>query len=551
MNLDIRRCDRGHTADALVLILSALHSKQQVQLQKIERYHLSSIGNESGSAAAERLLPAYRKIYEQIRDGILDGQLPPGSRLPASRRLAAEAGVSRNTVLAAFEQLDAEGYLDKRRGSGTYVASSVVPQNLVTHHAPGIMSAKHVGGQDLSTRGASISNAARMPLPTLTGVPARSTAFQIGLPGLDDFPADLWARMVTSRLRRSSRDLMYYDNPAGYRPLREAIASHIATSRGIRCSADQVVIVSGSQQALEFCGRILLDPGDPVWLEDPCYLGAKTALISSGARIVPVPVDSNGLNVAEGIEREPAAKLAVVTPSHQFPLGVTMALDRRLALLDWAASAGSWIIEDDYDNEFHYNGRPLAALQAIDPHRRVIYVGTFSKAMFPGMRLGYVISPPDLVDGFVAAHLSSDMHTPLLDQAVLADFMQDGHFARHLRRMRTLYSERQKVLIDEVRQHLDDFVRVEPSSNGLHLVGWLAEGLDEHSLSRRAAEVGIHLWPLSIHCIDTQLPPAVLLGYAGTRNSDTAAAVDALRRLISRQSRTATAAPPTDRRPEQ
>lgn len=492
---------------------------------------MSSIGNEGEGAGAARSLPAYRRLYEQIRDGILDGQLPPGSRLPASRRLAAEAGLSRNTVLAAFEQLDAEGYLDKRRGSGTYVAATVVPQNLMTDHAPGTRSNSTLG-QCFSARGQSITMAARMPLPATTGVPARSTAFQIGLPGLSDFPTDLWVRMVSSRLRRSSRDLMCYDDPAGYRPLREAIASHVAISRGIRCTADQVVIVSGSQQALEFCGRILLDPGDPVWLEDPCYLGAKTALISSGARIVPVPVDVNGLDVVAGVEAEPKAKLAIVTPSHQFPLGVTMALDRRLALLEWAASSGAWVVEDDYDNEFHYRGKPLAALRAIDPHRRVIYVGTFSKTMFPGLRIGYVIAPPDLVDGFVAAHLSSDMHSPLVDQAVLTDFMQEGHFARHLRHMRALYSERQTFLIDQVRRHIADSIRVEPSGNGLHLVGWLVGELDEHNVSQRAAEAGIHLWPLSIHCIDRQLPPAVLLGYAGTSTSDTATAVDVLRRIF-------------------
>ncbi|TQC38353.1 PLP-dependent aminotransferase family protein, partial [Rhodococcus sp. WS4] len=326
--------------------------------------------------------------------------------------------------------------------------------------------------------------------------------------------------------------LMRYSDPRGYRPLREAIASYIGPARGIRCTADQVVIVSGSQQALEFSGRILLDPGDPAWIEDPCYLGAKAALISAGARLVPVPVDRKGIDVAAGIEREPSAKLAVLTPSYQFPLGVTLSLERRLALLDWAAQAGAWIVEDDYDSEFRYRGRPLVALQAIDKHRRVIYVGTFSKIMFPGLRLGYLIAPTELVDGFAAAHLSTDMHAHLLDQAVLADFMNAGHFTRHLRRMRVLCGKRQQLLVAEAKSRLGSRLRIENPDGGLHLVGWLPEGHDDQAVADLASRRRLHLWPLSTHCVEADLPPALLLGYAGIKERDIGDGVATLDRIL-------------------
>uniref|UniRef100_UPI001C4E0EF3 aminotransferase-like domain-containing protein n=1 Tax=Rhodococcus qingshengii TaxID=334542 RepID=UPI001C4E0EF3 len=247
---------------------------------------------------------------------------------------------------------------------------------------------------------------------------------------------------------------------------------------------------------------------------------------------VPIPVDDKGIDVATGIDTGPAAKIAVVTPSHQFPLGTTMALERRLALIDWAAQSGAWVIEDDYDNEFHYQGRPLAALQAIDPHGRVIYIGTFSKVMYPGLRLGYIIAPPDLVDGFIAAHLSTDMHSHLLDQAVLADFMEAGHFNRHLRRMRLLYHNRQRLLVDEARQ-LGKKIRVDPTPNGLHLIGWLPDGTDELNLAEQAAHHNLHLWPLSQHCINRALPPALLLGYAGSEDTHIRHGMQILRDLLN------------------
>ena len=492
---------------------------------------MQSGGNEARAHLGAAAGPAYRRLYERIREAILSGQLTAGARLPASRQLAAESGVSRNTVLAAFDQLNAEGYLEARRGSGTYVARVLPEQMISPGRAVKSSAQSRATPRGLSERGQRIAGTDRMPLPAITGASSHSTAFQIGLPGLDEFPSELWARLYAARMRQSARDLMRYDDAAGYRPLREAIAAYIATARGIRCTADQVVVVSGSQQALEFCARILLDPGDPAWIEDPGYLGARAALVSAGARLVPVPVDDKGLDVSAGIEREPGARLAIVTPSHQFPLGSTLSLERRIALIDWAARAGVWVVEDDYDSEFHYVGRPLAALQAIDQHDRVIYVGTFSKAMFPSLRLGYLIAPRELVDGFTAAHLSTDMHAHLLDQAVLTDFIREGHFNRHLRRMRVLYGTRQKALIREA-DRLRGRLRVAPSDGGLHVIGWLPKDFDDREVATAAARRDIHAWPLSLHSIEPNHPPALLLGYAGTTEPDIREGIDILGQLL-------------------
>jgi GntR family transcriptional regulator/MocR family aminotransferase len=320
---------------------------------------------------------------------------------------------------------------------------------------------------------------------------------------------------------------MRYDAAAGYRPLREAIATYISTARGIHCTADQVIVTTGSQQALEFCARILLDPGHSAWLEDPGYLGARAALTSAGADIVPVPVDENGLDVAAGVATAPRARLAVITPSHQFPLGHTMSLDRRLALIDWAGAHDSWIVEDDYDAEFRYVGKPRAALTAIDNRQRVIYIGTFSKVLFPGLRLGYVIAPPELVDGFVAAHLSTDMHAHVIDQAVVADFIEQGHFVRHLRRMRVLHRERQDELL-RLAEPIGDHIELTGSDGGLHLVGRLPGHRDDRAVARNALRRGVQVWPLSIHYLGAERRSALLLGYAGTTAQDMRVGVDVL-----------------------
>ncbi len=481
-----------------------------------------------GASSAKQTVPAYKALSEQLRTSILSGQLTAGSRLPPSRVLAAETGLSRNTVLAALEQLQAEGYIKGRQGSGTYVAHILPEQVLAAAGGASMLPSPSASTTaKLSARGERLARARRVPLPSVLGRQPRGTSFLIGLPALDAFPFDTWKKLYSSRFGNSAPQLMRYGDAAGYRPLREAIASYISTARAIHCTAEQVIVVTGSQQALEFCARILLDPGDAAWMEDPGYLGARAALVSASARIIPVPVDQFGLDVAAGIELEPTARLAVVTPSHQFPLGYTMSLERRLGLIQWAANNESWIVEDDYDAEFRYVGKPHAALMAIDAHQRVIYVGTFSKVLFPSMRLGYVIAPPDLVDGFVAAHMSTDMHAHLIDQAVVADFIDQGHFARHLRRMRVVHHERQHMLVQEA-ERLSDRLELTPSDGGLHIVGWLANDRDDRAIAKGALRHGVHVWPLSMHYLRPQNSAALLLGYAGTTKEDMRYGVDVL-----------------------
>jgi len=488
-------------------------------------------------------LPLHRQLYEQLRVSILGGQLLAGSRLPSTRALAAEMGISRNTVLAAFEQLHAEGYLQGRLGSGTYVARELPDELLTAGSQTPATSASRLGlaapgtsgpARRLSERGERIATGTRTPLPILTGRSVDQRAFTIGLPELEAFPHELWARLLNRQLRESPSHLMRYNHPAGYAPLRQAIAAHLATARRVRCTAEQVIIVTGSQQALDLSARILLDPGDPAWIEDPGYLGARAALVAAGARLVPVPVDDDGFDVAAAETRSPEARLAVVTPSHQFPLSSTMSLARRLALIDWAHRTGSWVVEDDYDAEFRYAGRPLTALQGIDGRGCVIYVGTFSKALFPGLRLGYLVAPPQLVDALVGAHMATDMHAHLLEQAALADFIREGHFERHLRRMRVLYAERQAILVEAVKRELQGILEVSPSQSGLHLIGWLAAGLDDSVVAGEAASEGVDVWPLSLHSLEPYPRAALLLGYAGLTPQEIRSGVQRLGRALMR-----------------
>jgi GntR family transcriptional regulator/MocR family aminotransferase len=449
-------------------------------------------------------------------------------------------GVSRNTVLIAFDQLYAEGYLEARTGSGTFVARTL-PDDLLTARSHGAVALTNVAAtaakaRGLSERGERIATTPPSPLPALTRRSVDERAFTIGLPDLAAFPKEAWTRLVTRHLRESSSwELFRYNHPAGYAPLRQAIAAHLMTTRGVRCTAEQVIVVSGSQQALDFCARLLIDPGDSVWIEDPGYLGARGALVAAGAELVPVPIDEEGLDVAAGILREREARLAVVTPSHQFPLGVTMSLARRLALIEWASETGAWVIEDDYDADFRYVGRPLTALQGIGGSDRVIYVGTFSKALFPALRLGFLVVPPELVDAFIAAHLCSDIHTPVLEQAVLADFIRDGHFERHLRRMRVLYAERQAALVEAARSELDGVLELNPSGSGLHLIGWLAGHLDDQRVTREAANQGVDVWPLSLHSIHPYPRPALLLGYGALTEAEIHTGVERLAGALQRQ----------------
>jgi len=452
----------------------------------------------------------YRQLYDKLRGGILEGRFTRGQQMPSTRILAEDLGVSRNTVLNAFEQLIAEGYLEGATGSGTYVARALPEEMLRVTTTPARASAsgkrRHWSrqGTRLTRYGSSRFRQAITPRP-----------FQSGVPALDVFPFDLWTRLLNRRWRKRPSELLGYGDSGGYTPLRQAIASYLAVARAVRCEPEQVIVVSGAQQAMDLAARLLLEPGDAVWVEDPGYLGAYATLNAAGAKLIPVAVDEDGLDVRHGIARGPRARLVYVTPSHQFPLGMTMSLTRRLELLSWAQKSGAWILEDDYDSEYRYASRPLAAMQGLDHRGQVIYFGTFSKVLFPALRLGYLVVPPDLVEGFLVAKAITDRQSPTIEQAVLAEFISEGHFSRHIRRMRALYLERVETLVESVEKELKGFLDIRRPEAGMHTIGWLQKGSDDRKLVRQAAAAGVTALPLSAFYLGAGRKPGLILGYAG------------------------------------
>ncbi len=459
--------------------------------------------------------PLYRQLYDAIRNAILVGRFAPGARLPATRALAVELGLSRNTVAQAFDQLFAEGYLEGRVGSGTYVSRALPDELLrappVEEPQPGRAMPVEDGTRTLSKRGRETWGLQMYaPNDLLRGI----RPFVTGVPALGAFPMETWTK-VAARCWRSLpvADLSYGD-PAGYAPLRKAIADRLRDARAVRCAPEQVIIVGGTQQAIDIIAHVLINPGDTVCIEDPCYLGASAGLAKAGARLAPIAVDAEGLRVADARALATQPRLVFVAPSYQYPTGATMSLARRLALLDWARRSGVWVIEDDYDCEFRYSGRPLASLQSLDTDRRVIYVGTFSKSLLPALRLGFVVAPPDLVDAFVAARAVTDRHLNTLEQAVLADFIREGHFDQHLRRMRTLYAERQEALIEAATHLWAGMIDLQPGHAGLHVVGRLEPGIDGKRIARQAADAGVTAVPLSAFAARPLRRDGLALGYA-------------------------------------
>jgi GntR family transcriptional regulator/MocR family aminotransferase len=447
------------------------------------------------------------QLCGSLRRAIRDSVLRPGTRLPSSRELATDLRISRTTAVLAYDQLAAEGVVTTRSGSGTFVTGHlpagrerVAPRDLPVPHPP------------LSRRGAALATTPRAS----TKVEGPPPPFRLGTPALDRVPLPAWTRLAARRLRSLTRGQLDYGDPGGWMPLRQAIAEHARRVRGAACTPEQVIVVSGAQHGLELVCRVLLDPGDTAWLEEPGYTGARAALIGAGARIASVPVTDEGIDVQAGSRRAPRARLAYVTPSHQFPLGVAMSLPRRLELLAWARRARAWIVEDDYDCGFHYGSRPIPCLQGLDPDGRVIYVGSFSKSLFPAMRLGYVIVPVDLAPAFVGARRASDVHTPLLEQAVLADFMADGSFERHLRRMRGEYRRRLAALTEAAAGHGKDLLTLRPVTTGLHAVADLHGDLDDEAVCREARARGVEVMPLSFYAFDRRRKPArgLVLGFA-------------------------------------
>jgi GntR family transcriptional regulator/MocR family aminotransferase len=467
----------------------------------------------------------YRWFYDELRMAILDGRLRPSSRLPATRDLAQAYGLSRATIVAAFDQLKAEGYVEGKAGSGTYV-SQVLPEQLLTVRGP--RSEKR-----LPHRAVSLSEYARRLQP-FRGVPQRPLrAFRPNQPALDMFPTTLWAQVAARRLRRVSANLLAGGEALGYRPLRQAVADYLNSSRGVKCTADQVLILSGAQEALDRTARILLNPGEAVWTEEPGYPGASVVFRAVGARICPVPVDGEGLDLDRGKRNWKAPRLVYVTPAHQFPLGVTMSLRRRLALLDWARQAGVLIFEDDYDSEYRYSGRPIPALQGLDRSGVVIFAGSFSAVMFPALRLGYLVVPPEMVDVFAAAESVSTHHPPLLEQAILCDFITEGHFARHIRRMRELYAERLSVLLECAREKLMGGLEISNVEAGLQTVGWLESGLKAERIAEMAATRDVEVVPLSQYASGRSKREGLILGFAAVDPRELRRGVEGLGKVLN------------------
>jgi GntR family transcriptional regulator/MocR family aminotransferase len=469
--------------------------------------------------------PLHKQIYDSYRASVVAGSLRPGERVPSTRALASELGVSRLPVLNAYAQLLAEGYFESRVGAGTVICTSI----------PDKFSQSTSAQRPVARSGPRPVARRTQILPPLKSSPWLQGwgAFGVGRVAYDEFPLQVWSNLVARHGRNMRAASFHYSDPMGSMALRETIASYLRTARSVRCEAKQVMIVGGSQQAIEISARVLLDPGNSVWVEEPGYSLARDAFALAGCTLVPVPVDKEGLDVAAGIRQCPTARAVLVTPSHQFPLGVTMSAQRRLQLLRWAHDAGSWIIEDDYDSEYRYDSSPIASLQGLDENARVIYIGTFSKVVFPSLRLGYIVIPSDLVDRFVVMRRTTDLGCATLYQDVLTDFIGEGHFARHIRRMRVLYRERRTALVESLSKELGSMVEVLGADAGMHLTVTLSNGGNDREIAERAARQGLWAWPLSASYLGNTARPGFILGFGSAAAADIPSAVQKLRNLLT------------------
>ena len=460
--------------------------------------------------STDHRLPVYRQICRAVREAVARGALAPGDRLPSARTLAGDFGVARSTVEAALAELDAEGFVVRKVGAGTFVSRIGAERDAAPRPKPlfGVNRSPARGAAALSERGRGLLAISQRTAPS------QARAFTPCLPGLDVFPFEQWNRILARRARRSGAALAGAVDPSGLPMLRDAIAAYLGASRGVRCDPAQVIVTTSTQQSLTLSARALVQPGSAVWLEDPAYPGARAAFEAARARVVPVPVDEEGLCVAVGRAAAPEAALAYATPSYQYPLGVTMSARRRDELLRWAGKAGAWILEDDYDCEFRFAGRPLAAMQGSDLADRVLYAGTFNKILFPSLRISYLVVPHDLVEPLVLLRSLFDGPVPALQQAALADFIAEGHFTAHVRRMRGRYEERRSALLDGLARELPGRLEVRGSETGLHVAGLLPPGFDDVGLSERAAARGLDVPPLSRYFLGPPGLSGLVLSYA-------------------------------------
>lgn len=471
--------------------------------------------------------PLQSQVYDAFRAAIVSRALRAGERIPSTRALASELRISRIPVLNGFAQLLAEGYFESRVGAGTFVSTSL-PDQLVSSEvqSAGLPRVRPLP-RPISRRLSHLPRYERPPWIIGRG------AFSVSQPAVDFFPFHVWSNLVARYWRNLHTSALQYGDPMGFKGLREAVGTYLRAARGVRCEWQQIMIVSGSQQALDISARVLLDGGSPVWVEEPGYWLTRHVLSTTGCRIVPVPVDDEGLDVVAGIRRCRKARAAFVSPSHQFPLGATMSASRRIQLLEWAQTSGSWIVEDDYDSEYRFDSKPIASLQGLDRSSRVIYVGTFSKVLFPSLRVGYIVIPADLVDHFVAVRHAMDVSPPHQNQAVLADFINEGHFSRHIRRMRLTYSERRNVLVDSIQKDLGSILQVHGAEAGMYMTATLAKGYRDRAISVQAAKQKLWLWPLSPSYLGATSRQGFILGFGGTTSAEIPHAVRRLRAVLS------------------
>jgi GntR family transcriptional regulator/MocR family aminotransferase len=473
--------------------------------------------------ARSRQQTLFHWLYSELRDAILSSRLPSGARLPSSRGLANQFGVSRTIVVSVFDQLIAEGYVTARVGSGTVV-------NADQHQSRSITSTS-----ERTKKEKEAARARKSPIPappatiSIVRAAAKPRPFESNIPALDHFPQKLWARIVGRRSRIQNYKSLLDGDPKGYKPLRELLADYLSLTRGVQCSVDSVIIISGVQQALDLSTRLTLKPRDSVWMEDPGYPGARHIFSLASAKVVPMAVDGEGMIIPQQDRQIKSPKMIYVTPARQSPTGVTMSPARRLALLHLASMHGSWIFEDDYDGEFRYSARPLAALQGLDQSDSVIHCGTFSKVMFPALRLGYVVLPQALIDPFVSLISLSTRFVPTLEQVVLCDFVEGGHFSRHVRTMRELYASRHAAIVEAGGKYLSGLLEFGPAA-GLEAIGWLPAGANDQKIAATAARAGIVVRAVSENAIRAKPRPGLVIG-AAAYNIPT---IDSGMRLLAR-----------------
>ena len=477
--------------------------------------------------------PLYAQLYRALRSQILEGSLPPGTRVSATRALATELGLSRNVVMLAYEQLLAEGYLVARIGAGTFVAADLPQQFTTPSNTTGVTRAVRQMPVQLSVYVRRIEHDATASeftwAPRQTPLPYD---FRYGRPSVVDFPHETWCRVLARRARRASIRDLDYGPPEGLPSLRETIADYLARARAVRCTPEQVVILNGSQQAFDLTARVLIDPGNPVVLEEPQYRAARVVMQAAGATIRTIPVDEQGLCTGQLTAKGKGSKLIIVTPSHQFPTGAVMPLARRLELLAWSERESVFIIEDDYDSEYRYTGRPIEALQALDSHGSVLYAGTFSKVMFPALRLGYLVVPEPLVQPVRTVKALLDTGSPSLPQLALVDFIQAGLFERHLHRLRMRNAARRAALLEAIDRYLGRQAEVSGVDAGLHVLLWLPQVLQRNvvNLRKRAEQLGVGVYSVTPFYSTPPPQAGLLLGYASLSEKDI---IEGVRRLAT------------------